>query len=141
MKDLNDIPALMADIGARAKAATTQLATASAERKHAALIGAAEAVWSTRAEIIAANKKDLAFGTEKGLSPAMMDRLMLDEDRVRGMVDGLRAVAEQADPVGAVISEWDRPTGLHIKRVRTPLGVIGVIYESRPRSCAVALKG
>lgn len=138
MKDLNDIPALMADIGARAKAATTQLATASAERKHAALIGAAEAVWSTRAEIIAANKKDLAFGTEKGLSPAMMDRLMLDEDRVRAMVDGLRAVAEQADPVGAVISEWDRPTGLHIKRVRTPLGVIGVIYESRPNVTADA---
>ena len=138
MKDLNDIPALMADIGARAKAATTQLATASAERKHAALIGAAEAVWSTRAEIIAANKKDLAFGAEKGLSPAMMDRLMLDEDRVRGVVDGLRAVAEQADPVGAVISEWDRPTGLHIKRVRTPLGVIGVIYESRPNVTADA---
>jgi len=63
---------------------------------------------------------------------------MLDEDRVRGMVDGLRAVAEQADPVGAVISEWDRPTGLHIKRVRTPLGVIGVIYESRPNVTADA---
>lgn len=138
MKDLTDIPALMADIGARAKAAATQLAMASAERKHAALVGAAEAVWLTRADIIAANKKDLAYGADKGLSPAMMDRLMLDEDRVRGIVDGLRAVAEQADPVGEVISEWDRPTGLNIKRVRTPLGVIGVIYESRPNVTADA---
>ncbi len=138
MKDLNDIPAMMADIGARAKAASTQLAMATAERKHAALIGAAEAVWATRAEIIAANEKDLAFGEEKGLSPAMMDRLMLDEDRVRGIVDGLRAVAEQADPVGAVIDEWNQPSGLNIKRVRTPLGVIGVIYESRPNVTADA---
>jgi len=138
MTDLSDIPALMADIGARAKAATTQLAMASAERKHAALIGAAEAVWNMRAEIIEANKKDLVYGAEKGLSPAMMDRLMLDGDRIRGIVDGLRAVAEQADPVGEVISEWDRPTGLNIKRVRTPLGVIGVIYESRPNVTADA---
>ncbi len=138
MKDLTDIPALMADIGARAKAATTALAMASAERKHAALIGAAEAVWATRAEIIEANKADLAYGAEKALSPAMMDRLMLDEDRIRGIVDGLRAVAEQADPVGEVISEWDRPMGLNIKRVRTPLGVIGVIYESRPNVTADA---
>ncbi len=138
MKDLTDIPALMADIGARAKAATTQLAMASAERKHAALIGAAEAVWGTRAEIIAANEKDLAFGAEKGLSAAMMDRLMLDEDRVRGIVDGLRAMAEQADPVGQIMDEWNRPSGLNIKRVRTPLGVIGVIYESRPNVTADA---
>ncbi len=138
MKDMDNIPALMADIGARAKAAATKLATASAERKHAALIGAAEAVWSTRAEIIEANKQDLIYGEEKGLSPAMMDRLMLDEDRIRGIVDGLRAVAEQADPVGAVIDAWDRPTGLNIKRVRTPLGVIGVIYESRPNVTADA---
>ncbi|MEM6593319.1 MAG: glutamate-5-semialdehyde dehydrogenase [Pseudomonadota bacterium] len=138
MKDFEDISALMADIGARAKAAVTVLATASAERKHAALIGAAEAVWASRAEIIAANAQDLAYGESKGLSPAMMDRLMLDEPRIRGIVDGLRAVAEQKDPVGEVIAEWDRPTGLHIKRVRTPLGVIGVIYESRPNVTADA---
>jgi glutamate-5-semialdehyde dehydrogenase len=68
----------------------------------------------------------------------MMDRLLLNEDRIRGIVDGLRAVAEQTDPVGAVITEWDRPSGLHIKRVRTPLGVIGVIYESRPNVTADA---
>ncbi|MDP5216191.1 glutamate-5-semialdehyde dehydrogenase [Ruegeria sp. 2205SS24-7] len=138
MKDLDNIPALMADIGARAKAASAELAFASAERKHAALIGAAEAVWARRAEIIAANAKDLDHGRDKGLSPAMMDRLMLDEDRICGMVDGLRTVAEQPDPVGEVLAEWDMPSGLHIRRVRTPLGVIGVIYESRPNVTADA---
>ncbi|WP_372573962.1 glutamate-5-semialdehyde dehydrogenase [Ruegeria jejuensis] len=138
MKDLDNIPALMADIGTRAKAASAELAFASAERKHAALIGAADAVWARRAEIIAANAKDLDYGRDKGLSPAMMDRLMLDEDRIRGMVDGLRTVAEQPDPVGEVLAEWDMPSGLHIRRVRTPLGVIGVIYESRPNVTADA---
>jgi len=136
MKDLDDIPALMAEIGRKARDAAAELAFASAERKHAALIAAADAVWTNRAAIIAANGKDLDHGREKGLSPAMMDRLMLDEDRVRGIVDGLRVVAEQADPVGEVIAEWDRPSGLHIRRVRTPLGVIGVIYESRPNVTA-----
>lgn len=138
MKDFTDIPALMHDIGLRAKAAARELAFASAERKHAALIGAAEAVWTNRATIIDANAKDLEYGREKGLSDAMMDRLMLDEDRIRGIVDGLRAVAEQTDPVGAVMTEWDRPSGLHIKRIRTPLGVVGVIYESRPNVTADA---
>lgn len=138
MKDLDNIPALMAEIGRNAKAATQALAQASAERKHAALIAAAEAVWSRRAEIIEANVKDMEFGREKGLSGAMLDRLMLDEDRIRGIVDGLRSVAEQADPVGEVIKDWDMASGLNIKRVRTPLGVIGVIYESRPNVTADA---
>ncbi len=138
MKDLDNIPALMADLGKRAKAAARELAFASAERKHAALIAAAEAVWANRAQIIEANKKDLEFGREKGLSPAMMDRLMLDEDRIQGMVDGLRTVADQTDPVGEVMTEWNMPSGLNIQRVRTPLGVIGVIYESRPNVTADA---
>jgi glutamate-5-semialdehyde dehydrogenase len=128
----------MADLGKRAKAAARELAFASAERKHAALIAAAEAVWANRAQIIEANKKDLEFGREKGLNPAMMDRLMLDEDRIQGMVDGLRTVANQNDPVGEVMTEWDMPSGLNIQRVRTPLGVIGVIYESRPNVTADA---
>jgi glutamate-5-semialdehyde dehydrogenase len=135
---MTDIHEMMTDIGQRAKAAAAELGYASAERKHAALVSAADAVWKQRAEIIEANAKDLDFGREKGLSPAMMDRLMLNEDRIRGIVDGLRAVAEQADPVGEVMEEWDRPTGLHIRRVRTPLGVIGVIYESRPNVTADA---
>lgn len=132
LKDLETIAEIMADIGVRAKTAASHLATATAERKHAAMISAAEYIWSDRAEIIAANAKDLAFGRDKGLSDAMLDRLMLDENRLRGIIDGLRAVAEQPDPVGEVMAAWDQPSGLHIERVRTPLGVVGVIYESRP---------
>lgn len=138
MKDFADIPTLMADIGTRARAAAATLAFASAERKHAALISAAEHVWNTRDAIIAANAKDMDFGRDKGLSDAMMDRLRLDEDRIQGIVDGLRAVADQADPVGEVLAEWTQPTGLNIQRVRTPLGVVGVIYESRPNVTADA---
>lgn len=138
MKDFDNIPALMADIGARAKAASAVLASASAERKHAALIGAADAVWKTRDAIIAANLLDLEYGRKKGLSDAMMDRLMLDEERIQGIVDGLRSVAEQANPVGEILAQWDMPSGLNIRRVRTPLGVIGVIYESRPNVTADA---
>ena len=138
MTDTHNIPALMQDIGQRAKAASVALANASAERKHAALISASETLWKTRDAVIEANALDLEYGRAKGLSPAMMDRLMLDEERIRGIVDSLRAVAEQADPVGEVIAQWDRPTGLNISRVRTPLGVIGVIYESRPNVTADA---
>ena len=138
MTDLADIPTLMANIGARAKSAAGTLAFASAERKHAALICASEHVWATRAGIIAANAKDMDYGREKGLSTAMMDRLRLDTDRIQSIVDGLRAVAEQADPVGEVLADWTQPTGLHIQRVRTPLGVVGVIYESRPNVTADA---
>ncbi|WOI34259.1 glutamate-5-semialdehyde dehydrogenase [Tritonibacter scottomollicae] len=138
MKDLDNIPALMAEIGTRAKLAAQHLATASAAQKEQALNAAAEAVWAARADIIAANARDLEFGRDKGLSAAMMDRLMLDEARIQGIVDGLRAVAAQEDPVGAVLEEWTQPTGLRIQRVRTPLGVIGVIYESRPNVTADA---
>ncbi len=129
---------MMEALGARAKAAAAQLAYASAEAKAKALTLAADQVWARRAEIIAANEKDLAFGRDKGLSPAMMDRLMLDEPRIQGICDSLRAVAGQDDPVGEVLTEWDMPSGLHIKRQRTPLGVIGVIYESRPNVTADA---
>ncbi len=139
MKDLPDtIPALMADIGARAKAASAELAFAPAEAKATALEAAADAVWARRAEIIEANGRDMDYGRDKGLSDAMLDRLMLDEARIGAIVDGLRAVAGQADPVGQVMTEWDMDSGLHIQRVRTPLGVIGVIYESRPNVTADA---
>ena len=129
---------LMGEIGAKARSAAAELAFVSADRKHAALIGAAEAVWRRRQEIMDENTLDLAYGAEKGLSAAMMDRLRLDEGRIRAIVDGLRAIAEQADPVGRVLAEWDRPNGLHIQRVSTPLGVVGVIYESRPNVTADA---
>ena len=129
---------LMDQIGARARAAASEFAYASSERKAAALVSAAYAVWERRQEILDANVLDLAYGEAKGLSPAMMDRLMLNETRLRGIVDGLRTVAEQRDPVGRVLAEWDRPNGLHFQRVATPLGVIGVIYESRPNVTADA---
>jgi len=136
---MNDMNAdLMATLGPAARAAATELATAEAGAKRLALEKAAEAVWSERETIIAANAKDMEFGRDKGLSPAMLDRLMLDEDRVAGMRDGLLAVAAQDDPIGAVIEEWDQPSGLNIRRVRTPIGVIGVIYESRPNVTADA---
>ncbi|MCA0995692.1 glutamate-5-semialdehyde dehydrogenase [Alloyangia pacifica] len=138
MKDLSDIQAIMTDLGKRAKAAAAELAFTPPERKTEALEAAADAVWARRAEILAANDKDMAFGREKGLSDAMMDRLKLTEERLQGIVGGLRAIAAQEDPVGKVITEWDQPSGLHIKRVRTPLGVIGVIYESRPNVTADA---
>jgi len=138
MKDLVDIPALMAGIGSRAKSAAALLAYAPSEAKQTALTAAADLVWARRAQIIAANQKDMDFGRDKDLSDAMMDRLMLDEARIEGITEGLRAVAAQPDPIGSVIAEWDRPNGLHIERVRTPLGVIGVIYESRPNVTADA---
>ncbi|MET4127788.1 glutamate-5-semialdehyde dehydrogenase [Roseovarius sp. MBR-6] len=138
MKDLTDIPAVMAEIGARARVAATELATATPEAKQAALEAAADCVWMRRDDILAANAQDMAAGRDKGLTPAMLDRLALDEKRLWGIVEGLRAVAAQEDPVGQVIAEWDRPNGLHIRRVRTPLGVIGVIYESRPNVTADA---
>ena len=135
---MTDIKTMMADLGRNAKDAAATLAYATAEAKSHALMTAADRIWARRDELIAANEKDLAYGREKGLSPAMMDRLMLDEARIAAMCEGLRAVAAQEDPVGQVIEEWDRPSGLHIRRVRTPLGVVGVIYESRPNVTADA---
>ncbi|WP_342070976.1 glutamate-5-semialdehyde dehydrogenase [Yoonia algicola] len=136
--DNQDIGAMMAKIGTDARAASTVLATAGSERKYAALIGAADAIWENRMAIMDANAEDQVYAEEKGLSPAMMDRLMLDEPRIRAMAEGLRNVAAQSDPVGEVMTEWDMPSGLHIQRVRTPIGVIGVIYESRPNVTADA---
>jgi glutamate-5-semialdehyde dehydrogenase len=138
MKDDLDAKALIDTLGQAARAAAAELAFASGESKRAALNAAADAVWARRAEILTANGEDMAYGANKGLSPSMMDRLMLDEGRIAAIAEGLRAVAEQRDPVGDVIAQWDMPSGLHIERVRTPLGVIGVIYESRPNVTADA---
>ncbi|HBD91652.1 MAG: glutamate-5-semialdehyde dehydrogenase [Rhodobacteraceae bacterium GWE1_64_9] len=135
---MEDMAELMRTIGAAARAAAAELAFTPSEHKEAALTAAAEAVWTRRDEIIAANVLDMAYGAEKGLSPAMLDRLKLDEGRIGAIVEGLRAIAAQPDPVGRVLAEWDRPTGLHIQRVATPLGVVGVIYESRPNVTADA---
>ena len=135
---MSDLGQQMNEMGARARAAASVLAYASPEAKTKALLTAADSMVAATDQIIAENAKDLDFGREKGLTDAMMDRLMLDADRITAMAEGLRTIAGQDDPVGEVIAEWDRPTGLHIRRVRTPLGVIGVIYESRPNVTADA---
>jgi glutamate-5-semialdehyde dehydrogenase len=135
---VSDLGQQMNEMGARARAAASVLAYASPEAKTKALLTAADAMVAATDHIIAENAKDLDFGREKGLTDAMMDRLMLDAGRIRAMAEGLRTIVGQDDPVGEVIAEWDRPTGLHIRRVRTPLGVIGVIYESRPNVTADA---
>jgi glutamate-5-semialdehyde dehydrogenase len=133
-----DTAELLAGIGRKARAAARPLAIASASAKHAALIGMAEAIVRGEAAILDANAIDLKNGEEAGLSPAMMDRLKLTPARIRDMAGGIRAIAELRDPVGEVIAQWDRPNGLRIERVRTPLGVVGVIYESRPNVTADA---
>ena len=138
MNERADVPSLLAGLGAAAKAAAAELAFAPSAVKDAALRAAAEAVEAGAAAILEANAEDVASAAAKGLTPAMMDRLRLDGGRVAAMVEGLRAVAAQPDPVGQVIAEWDRPNGLHIRRVRTPLGVVGVIFESRPNVTADA---
>ena len=134
----HDIPGLMRDIGIAARAAAAELVSAPADQKYAALTSSADALWATRGDVLAANDQDMAYGREKGLTPAMLDRLKLDDDRIQGIVDSLRSIAEQPDPVGRTLAEWDQPNGLHIRRISTPLGVIGVIYESRPNVTADA---
>ena len=138
VKNKDDVESVMLEIGRRAKAASRPLAVASAERKHAALIAMADAIVARMDEILAANAIDLENARETGVASAFIDRLTLTEGRIRDMANGIRAIAEIKDPVGDVIAEWDRPNGLHIERVRTPLGVIGVIYESRPNVTADA---
>ena len=133
-----DVAALMADIGRRARAAARALSLAGTFTKDRALNAMADAVVARTAEILAANALDLEAAAAAGLSPAMTDRLKLDEVRIASIAGGIREIAALADPVGQVIAEWDRPNGLHIERVRTPLGVIGVIYESRPNVTADA---
>ena len=134
--ETRDLAAEMAEIGAAARAAATVLATTPAERKNAALVSAARAIRDGREAILAANRKDMAEA--KGLSGAMLDRLALDDARIEAMAKGLEDIAAFPDPVGTVLAAWERPNGLKIERVRVPLGVIGVIYESRPNVTADA---
>ncbi len=137
-KSGDDTVATMADIGRRARAAARPLAIASTEQKNAALVAMAEAIVARERDILDANAIDISNGEESGLSAASMDRLKLTPVRIRAMAEGIREIAALRDPVGDLIAEWDRPNGLHIERVRTPLGVIGVIYESRPNVTADA---
>jgi len=129
---------LMAEIGRKARAAARPLAIAPAETKTRALLAMADAIEAGEAAILQANALDMANGAEAGLSPAMMDRLKLTPERIRAVAEGVRAIAGLPDPVGDVMASWTRPNGLRIERVRTPLGVVGVIYESRPNVTADA---
>lgn len=124
--------AIMQEIGRNARAAARILATAAPERKNAAICAAADAVRACRSDILSANRTDLDNGEASGLSSAKLDRLALNSDRLAGIEDALRTVAGQDDPVGRILAEWRRPSGLRIKRISTPLGVVGIIYESRP---------
>ncbi len=133
-----DMGEIMRAIGAQAKAAARSLAVAPAPLKDAALEAAATALRQRAETIIAENNKDMAAGEQKGLNAAMLDRLKLDQDRIQGMARGLDEIARLTDPVGQVMERWERPNGLDISRVRVPLGVIGVIYESRPNVTADA---
>ncbi|WP_417789442.1 glutamate-5-semialdehyde dehydrogenase [Terasakiella pusilla] len=134
----HDIKAIMQDLGSKAKAAAQVLSIAPTEQKNKALLKAADLLRQNMPKIKEANAKDMAAGEAKGLSASMLDRLMLDDARIESMASGLEAIAELDDPVGDIMSEWDRPNGLEIQRVRVPLGVIGIIYESRPNVTADA---
>lgn len=120
------------DKAAGAKKAARTLATVPTEIKNAALRAMAEALDTHRAEILEANARDLASAKDKGVAPHMLDRLALDDKRIDAMRDGLKQIAALPDPIGNVLSGWRRPNGLQISKVRVPLGVIGIIYESRP---------
>jgi glutamate-5-semialdehyde dehydrogenase len=133
-----ELGSVLREIGVAARAAAQVLVHADPESKSRALRVSAEAVRDRRAEILAGNARDLDEAGRAQLSAAVVDRLLLDEKRVAGIADSLDAVAAFPDPVGTVLAEWTRPNGLAISRVRTPLGVIGIIYESRPNVTADA---
>lgn len=129
---------IMAGLGRNARMAARKLAIATPEQKRTALLTAAGAINAHRKAILAANAKDMEAARTKGISKAFLDRLELNDQRIDGIIEAVKTIAELPDPVGTKIAEWDRPNGLHIERVRTPLGVIGVIFESRPNVTADA---
>jgi len=133
-----DIAAAMADIGRRARAAARVLALAPAVQKDRALAAMADAVRAQRAAILAANAEDLADARASAATPAFVDRLMLNDARIEGIAASIDAIRALKDPVGTVTESWTRPNGMTIERVRVPLGVIGIIYESRPNVTADA---
>ena len=125
-------------MGEKAVKAKFDAALISTEKKNSTLLKCADALIVNSASIIEANKKDIDRGVANGMSDALQDRLRLDEKRIQGIAEGLRQVAELPDPVGEILEEFDRPNGMHIRKVRVPMGVIGIIYESRPNVTADA---
>jgi len=133
-----NIPALMAAMGRAAVRASAVLALANTALKNQALQAAAAAIRARAQDILAANARDVAAAHSKGLSSALLDRLLLDPARIESMARGIEEIMKLPDPIGVASAEWTRPNGLRIQRVRVPLGVIGIIYESRPNVTADA---
>jgi glutamate-5-semialdehyde dehydrogenase len=133
-----DVASIMRGIGSEARVAARHLALASREQKDLALSHAARSLRERRADILAANALDVAAARASGTAGSFLDRLMLDANRIEAIAGALEDIARLDDPVGQTIAEWERPNGLQISRVRTPLGVIGIIYESRPNVTADA---
>ena len=138
MNQEQSLAELMQGIGRAARAAAQVLALVPAEQKNRALHAAAAALQTHRAKILSANECDVRQGVERGLAEALLDRLRLDEKRVQAIARGLEDIERLADPIGTVLAQWPRPNGLNIARLRVPLGVIGIIYESRPNVTADA---
>ena len=133
-----DIPALMLELGQRARAAAHGLGLASPQAKNRALAAAAASLRARAGEILSANARDMAAARASGMSNANLDRLFLDDKRIEAMARGVEDIAALPDPVGRILATFERPNGLRIERVATPLGVIGVIYDSRPNVTADA---
>jgi glutamate-5-semialdehyde dehydrogenase len=138
MNDITDINSYMIELGQRARAASRQLAAAATADKDKALLAMAADLDAHRAELMAENQKDLDAGAAKGLSEALLDRLSLTPPRIDAMIEGLRQIAALADPIGEIFELNYRPSGIQVGRMRVPLGVVGIIYESRPNVTADA---
>ncbi len=135
---MDTLKKMMLDMGKAAQVAARNLANATTEQKNKALIAAARILRDNKAQILSANAGDMRTARARGLTGAMLDRLVLDDQRVEDMAASLENIAALPDPIGDVMASWDRPNGLNISRVRVPLGVIGIIYESRPNVTADA---
>ena len=138
MKDSKSISVIMRKIGENARVASQRLANTDTKIKNNALHETANILRYSKEVILSDNHKDLVLAEKKGISAALLDRLSLDEGRIEAMAKGLEEIAILKDPIGTVISQWDRPNGLIIQRRQVPIGVIGVIFESRPNVTADA---
>ncbi len=134
----SDVSAMMDDLGRNAREAAVELALCPGSKRDRALAAVASSIRDRNDEILAANRDDVSAADKRGLSAAMLDRLALDADRIESMAARLETVVDLPNPVGRVLDEWQRPNGLHIQRIAVPLGVIGIIYESRPNVTADA---
>ena len=133
-----EIKKILLEMGKEARKSSQKLALASAEQKNQSLHYMADNIDQNVSAILDANIKDIEKAKDNNISQSFLDRLILNDDRIKSMSDGLRSIADLEDPVGQKMAKWQRPNGLDIERVRTPLGVIGVIYESRPNVTADA---